>query len=117
MTPAERQGTIDCMSDLSKDATGCRMRLDWASMTDDQLESWQGYFNRMIEADVEIENAKAPLVLAAWKDHIDQLVRLGAGDVRTAIKWDIEAMCAQDVDHYCYLHGLREKPEEIRSFR
>lgn len=96
----------DFMSDYSKDATGCRLRLDWVGMSDEQYQSWQNYFARCIDDWHSEELARGKADYEAWMDRIDQIVALGAGDVKTAIRWDIEASCAQDVDHYCYIHNL-----------
>jgi hypothetical protein len=106
------------MSDHSKDAVGCRLRLDWEGMSDEEYLSWERYFARCIDDDRAEELARGRTDYESWMDRIDQIVRMGAGDVRTAIRWDIEACGAQDVDHYCYLNNLayqmRGEIEEMR---
>lgn len=94
------------MSDYSKDATGCRLRLDWVGMSDEEYLSWEKYFERSIDQHFAEELEQGISNYHKWMERMDQIIRLGAGDLPTAVRWDIEAVCAQDADHYCYIHGL-----------
>jgi hypothetical protein len=106
MTNDEREGILEIISDMSKDATGCRVRLAYDDMDDDQLQSWYDYFAKSIERGIEEDRQAEVRNVARWEAHIARMIELGAGDRATAIRWDMEANCAHDVDHYCYQCGL-----------
>jgi patatin-like phospholipase/acyl hydrolase len=111
LTAAERNEMLQTISDLSKEAYGFRVRLDYDAMSDADLQdTWDG-FMRTANAAFEQEKAQAARAKTIWEADIQQLIEIGAGNRATAIRWDMEAMDAKNGEHfdagyYCYLRGI-----------
>ena len=121
LTAAERNEMLQTISDLSKEAYGYRVRLDYATMSDAELrDTWDGFI-RAADAAFEQEKVQAARAKTIWEEDIQQLIKVGAGDRATAIRWDMEAMDAKngdqlDAGYYCYLRGIGYSLEhEVRQ--
>lgn len=88
-------------SDLHKSAHGSRFCPDWETVE----EARESYERLSEEADVifeQEEKAEAEAFIA-WKAHLRGLVQMGASDIPTALKWDMDAQDAdQDPGYYCF---------------
>lgn len=117
LSQSDRASMLQVISDLSKDAYGCRIRLDYEAMSDSELQfTWDGFIAES-EASTQREAAQKLRAQKDWEAHIAQLMSIGASDRATAIRWDMVAMDAvhgthedgsphYDVGYYCYLVGL-----------
>ena len=112
LTAADRASMLQVISDLSKDAYGYRVRLDYGSMTDAELQkTWDGFI-RESEASQAREDADAAAQLSLWNAHINYLVQHGARDRKQAIEWDMAAYAVDgDVGYYCWQWGIAYRNE------
>ena len=69
----ERDGMLQLMSDLSKDALGFRLRLDFASMTDDELQDHWDYLNRELESSMAREEQQEAQAWADFESYLDRM--------------------------------------------
>lgn len=106
-TSYSREFLLSEMSDISKEANGFRMRLNWDAMTTEKLQEYFDWFVAQIE-----QNAHAR-VQAEWEAHIASLMADNGIDRATALRWDITAMDADmyDIGFYCFLWGIDYKNE------
>ena len=107
ITSAHREEILQTISDMSKDATGCRLRYDYASMSDSELLRWVEYFADEIERNMVLEAEDNAAALKEYEAHLASLMcdyRISKAD---AVRWDMEAEDAsnhgdQDVEHYLF---------------
>ena len=104
------------VSDLHKDATGCRPSqswwASWIAMTPDQKQAeWEWLCIQMEEAE-QAENRAQARAYDAWCGRIWKLMNDFNCSKSTAIRWDMDAMEADDYGYYCYLNGLSYSVEE-----
>lgn len=88
-------------SDLHKSAHGMRFCPDWETVEDAR----ESYKRLSEEADLifEQERVMEAEAFVAWKAHLRGLVQMGARDIPTALKWDMDANDAdQDPGYYCF---------------
>src|SRR5262245_53152611 len=117
MTPAERDEMLHVISDLSKEAYGYRVRLDYAAMSDSELQAqWDSFLKTADAREIERQQDEARAVVR-WEARIADLIALGAGDRGTALRWDMDAMDAfngdvRDAGYYCYLCGIPYSHED-----
>ena len=104
MTPQERESMLNCMSDMSKDATGCRLRLDYAGMTDDQLQATFDGFQRDIVEGIAREKAQDAKAKSELEEAIANIINSGAGNRATALRWLVDE--ERDVDFALYKLGI-----------
>lgn len=99
-------------SDLHKSAYGSRFCPDWKTV-EDARES----FDRLSkEADeiFEQERVMEAEAFKAWKAHLRLLVQLGAKDIPTALKWDMDANDADlDPSYYCFRTRISYSKEPL----
>ena len=104
-----RDEMLSCYSDYYKEANGFRPT-DWeriSAKTDAELQADLDYYVGLTEEEYkrELENEAAQLV--KWEQRMDELMRMGARDLATAIRWDMEANdYGQDVSYYCFCVGI-----------
>jgi len=108
MTQEERAGMLQVISDLSKDATGCRVRWNYEAMSDQELQDSWDYFIRELEASQIRESQMKLAAQKVWEYRINyNLLKVGAENRAQALRWDIEAYDVDgDLGYYCYLNGL-----------
>ena len=88
-------------SDLHKSAYGNRFVPDWETV-EDARESYERLSKEADEI-FEQERVMEAEAFEAWKAHLRGLVRMGARDIPTALKWDMDANDAdQDPGYYCF---------------
>jgi hypothetical protein len=102
------------ISDVSKDANGFRARFNWQTMTIAELEADLEYYYKAANETYEREVKWEKRATIAWKAHLRHLVSIGAGNIQTALKWD---MAAEDADMdpgmYCYQKGISYRKERL----
>lgn len=104
MTPQERESMLNTMSDMSKDATGSRLRLDYAGMTDAELQSTFDYFQKQILEGIELEKVADAKAKSELEEAIAKIINSGAGNRATALRWLVDD--ERDVDFALYTLGL-----------
>lgn len=94
------------LSDLSKAAYGFRLRRDWGAMSSDELAREYEELTKAAEDAFASEAKQEAAAREAWEHCLTRYQQIGARDRATAIRWDMQAMGADDVEHYCYLLGI-----------
>jgi hypothetical protein len=104
----DREAILEIISDLTKSATGMRIRKDFAAMGDEELQNEFDYWAKASEEACEQDRRHEARCKVEWEARLADIIKAGAGDRVTAIRWDMQAMgCdARDVDGYCYHCGL-----------
>lgn len=107
MVKFDRNEWLPIMSDMSKDATGSRLRWDYEAMSDDELQQTITYFNRLIEENIKEDEQAAAFAKFAYVSHINELMTTHKISLETAIRWDKQAMGPmQDEDEYLWKWDL-----------
>lgn len=108
-----RNEMLEAISDLSKDAYGARIRLDYDAMSDDELRAtWDSFLAESI-ASFEREKKDEARAQQDWETHLESLISAGAGDMATAIRWDMQAEdVGNDIGYYCYCKRISYSNEE-----
>jgi hypothetical protein len=83
----ERHCLIGEISDASKDAYGFRLRLDWDSMSLEELRDEASRVWQYAVAEAELEQEREKLDLEDFKALVQQTIDMGAGDEETALRW------------------------------
>ena len=99
-------------SDLHKSAYGSRFCPDWETVEDAR----DSYDRLSKEADeiFEQERVMEAEAFEAWKAHLRGLVQMGAKDIPTALKWDMEAEDSdQDPGYYCFKNRISYSKEPL----
>jgi len=99
-------------SDLHKSAHGMRFCPDWETVEDAR----ESYKRLSEEADLifEQERVMEAEAFVAWKAHLRGLVQMGASDIPTALRWDMDAENAdRDPEFYCYLKRIDYNKEPL----
>jgi hypothetical protein len=91
MASIDRDYMLQTISDLSKDAYGFRVRLDYAPISDAELAETFDRYAADVEASIAREQIEAATNQANWEKHIYGLIAAGAGNRATAIRWDMAA--------------------------
>jgi hypothetical protein len=108
------------VSDLHKDAYGYRPSQGWWQAWNGMADSEkQAEWDRLIvafEEEQEYEVRREERNFEAWTGRFLSLcVDLGVSH-KDAIRWDMDAEGADDVEHYCYLQGIGfHRAEAIRE--
>jgi hypothetical protein len=110
-----REQLADAISDMSKDATGSRYRVNWQAMTLDELKADFLYWEKAVLDSIDEDERRFAQAQADWEKHIMELIALGAGTRKRAIVWDMQAMGrdGEDVGSYVYHSGLPCKYDEV----
>lgn len=127
MTLDERNGMLQIISDLSKEAYGYRVRLDYNAMSDEELQNtWDGFCDTAEERQKEEESMEA----RAWDEftkHIADMQEVApTASVADIIRWDMDAydvmqegidgVLRPDIGFYCYKRGIAyRKEQEIQT--
>ena len=104
-----QQEMLACMSDLTKDALGYRLRNEdlWLGMSDAELRVEWNYWAAQVGAALQRDAAEQAAALAKWEAHIRQLMRAHKLSRANAVRWDMQAMqIGRDVTQYCYDWGI-----------
>lgn len=107
----EREELVCNISDISKTAYGCRLRLHWDDMSIDELKSTLDNVCNAADEQMKYEAEQEARSVAQFEEAIEDSIRIGAGDRETAIRWliqaeDLESEWSEDKDYVCYRLGL-----------
>jgi hypothetical protein len=107
MTLADRNGMLQIISDLSKEAYGFRVRKDYTNVSDEELQAdWDHYIETANQRWAD-EAAREEQCLNEWKARIDAMSKKFGIDRHTAVKWDMQAMDMEDdFEHYLWRNGI-----------
>jgi hypothetical protein len=108
----DREEMLLTMSDLSKDAFGFRVRLDYDAMSDAELtETWDYYIDELDRTMKRDEERKKEAMIDYEKE-ITEVIALGANSRKRALLWMLDSkdgelpMCEFDIEHWMYNRGL-----------
>ena len=107
----QREGILQMISDLSKDATGARLRFDWTAMSDEELQKWWDYLNDTAVMSRALEAEHNATALVEYEAHLNTMVSDHGISKADAIRWDMQAEGItenheQEFEHYLYKLGL-----------
>ena len=107
ITPEHREEILQTISDMSKDATGSRLRYDYEAMSDAELLSMVEYFADQIDENNMLQASEEAEALAGFETFLTGLMSEYGISKATALRWDMEAedapnRCDQDVEHYLW---------------
>ena len=105
---------LSILSDAHKDARGFRPSADtyrhWATLSDADFAKLEDDLFAEVEAEIEREREAHAVAAASFEEHIAGLMSDHSIDRATAIRWDLQAMEAEEaaygLAYYAYLHGL-----------
>ena len=105
------------VSDLHKDAYGCRPTAGWWSqwkaMTPAEKQEEWNFLCCMMEEAEQAERRAQARNYDAWDGRITRLMQELNISRSTALRWDIDADVTDgDIGYYCYLNGLSFSMEE-----
>lgn len=113
MNQEKRAGMLELISDLSKDATGGRLRFDWAAMSDKELQRWWDYLTDEAERTGALEAEHNAAALVEYETRLNAMINDHGISKADAIRWDMQAellwtnTCSeQEFEHYLYKLGL-----------
>ena len=103
----------DIISDLYKDVYGVRPReafyADWNNCTPaEKQKTWDEYCDT-IEKQIAEQKVREAYCIARFEDRIKDVISLGAGDRKTALRWISQQETfyhIQDVEHFVWEQGL-----------
>lgn len=75
------------ISDASKDANGCRTRLDVSEYSIAELEELCEYYSKAVAIAIDEEERSHVLAVEEFEANIANVIECGAGDRETAIRW------------------------------
>jgi len=98
-------------SDFHKDTYGMRPGETgfryWNSLTPDEKQAEWERMGETMRAEQEWEQRMFEKRSAQFELDVQGLVRMGAGDRKTAVRWLMDASDANgDWDYFCFLNGL-----------
>jgi hypothetical protein len=112
ITLAHREEILLTISDMSKDATGMRLRYDYANMSDGELLRWVEYFTDEFESNMILEAEDDAAALTKYEARLDALINDHGISKADAIRWDMQAEGmdindgAREFEHYLYTLGI-----------
>lgn len=107
MTLAERNGMLQIISDLSKEAYGFRVRKDYTGVSDEELQADWDYYVTAADRRWAEQAEQEAHCLANWKAHINNLCEQHGINRHDAVRWDMQAMDLEDdFEHYLWRHGI-----------
>lgn len=108
LTAAARDNMLNTISDLTKAAYGFRVRRDYATMSDAELEAEWDYFVRVAERRAEEERDAEAAALKVWHSRIAVMMDEYGINLATAIRWDMQAMDCEfgGFDYYIWNCGI-----------
>ena len=101
------------ISDVSKEANGCRFRFDHTGMTFAQLEAECDSWTRAADDAAAEEKIREARWVEEFQALVQHTIELGAGDEVTALRWltqDEEFYHSQNVESWVYSHGILFTP-------
>ena len=110
----DRAEILAIISDLTKDATGSRVRADYAAMTDSELNDTYNYYCDLLKETMLRECISHLQAQKDWELSMQGLMAMGAASFGHAIAWDMQAEGVEpgEFGFYCYLKDLSYQLEE-----
>lgn len=95
-----KQDLYTYISDASKDAFGCRVRLNVAEYSIEQLEAMCEYYSNKVGEAIDREEEEHHRAMVRFEARVLNLIACGAGNRETAVRWIREA---HEADAWCDL--------------
>jgi urocanate hydratase len=114
----ERESLISYISDAHKDAYGFRPRgYNYSEWSMEDLQEEADRMSEAVSRAIEEERVRENQAIAAFEQSIENLISMGAGDRKTAIRWICDAVDhGGDLGYVCYELGLPYSMEsELRE--
>lgn len=95
-------------SDYHKDAYGFRPRYDYSNYTLEQLIADYEKFSKVVDENMREEEIAQKRNIDAFETRIADVIKLGANDRQTALKWicDGDEVDAWDIGFYLWKQGI-----------
>lgn len=107
LSEVEQKETLySAISDMSKDATGHRVRFDYMSYTVEQLKKEFIYWEGQVIESIDRDRREQATAQKYWDAIISKMMSVAKCSRAKAIKWDFEAHDCMDADQYCYEYGM-----------
>ena len=106
LTPLEQYR--ESYSDMYKDAYGFRPRgIDTSLWTLEQFEAEFEYLARALELQLKEKAEAQSVAVAAFEARVAEVIKLGASDRETALRWIMDGSEAGgDWEYFCFLTSL-----------
>ena len=120
----ERDELHSIISDASKEANGCRTRINPNDYTIAELRDMADYYSEAAAQEAINIDARQQEDVQAFQSQVASMIELGAGDEETALRWmtqDEEFYNGQDVDGWVWSQGIlftdygRDLVERLRN--
>jgi len=99
-----------CLSDLYKDAYGVRPRHYKELWSNEELEAEYEHLSKVCDANTIEEQEREDMALRKFEVLIADIIKMGAGDRETAIRWLVEGdgfeLCVYDLEYFFWSYGL-----------
>ena len=97
-------------SDLHKDAYGFRPRYHkyYESSNDEKQEIWNDLVDYVDQQEADARQCAKEAIIR-WEDRIEDVIKIGAGDRKTALRWITgteKFYHEQSVEHFVWEQGL-----------
>ena len=109
----DRAAALEVISDMSKDAYGFRVRKSYDGLPDSAIIDDMNYYAEVTRDSIRRERLQQEQARRDWDAHMAELMAIGAATLGDAIRWDMQALGANDVDYYLYLSDLPYSMEEF----
>ena len=113
----ERDSLITSVYEMHKDAFGVKGRhYNFDKMSNKELEEELEYLCRVAKEVAEEEDKAEKSAYEQFENRVAEIMKMGAGDRETAIKWILQAENLDneyDASYICYCLGLNYDKEEI----
>ena len=111
MTTTQISEAYDMLSDMHKDAYGFRCRTYRSDLTLKEIHQEMDDLSIVIKENEVEEKRVQEIRINEFKTLIQDTIKLGAGDEKTALKWlfdasGIEVWSFQDVEHFVWGYGF-----------
>lgn len=112
MNTLVREEMLLTISDLSKEAYGYRVRMDYAAMSDEELsDNWDHFIEESDRATAR-EKAYKKEAMIDYEKEITEVIALGSGSRKRALLWMLDSvdgelpMNEQEIEYWMYNRGL-----------
>jgi len=107
MTAEERADILATISDLTKSATGCRIRKNFAAMSDEDLAAEYAFWGEASDRAAREERELSARYETLYFARLEKMAADHHVDFATAVRWDMQAAGIEnDLDFYGYENGL-----------
>lgn len=106
---SHRDSLLLTYSDYHKDAYGYRPTYNYSVLTTEELEADYEKFGRICKENAEEEAKAEKLAIVKFNETVKKMVKLGANNTKTALRWICEAGVEEDgwdMDYFLWKMGI-----------